>query len=744
MMEAGALVLLLLALLGSASTLSFYGDSLSFMSPKKNKDGTFTVNFTHRQNGRSSCQDQSSFTCDGDVCTSFSKSGVLQTDQDATGLGRWCQTEGHTTATISTNETSFTMRGSGCCWESNVNGQTKWTSVAELDLGTRSDSRAINSCPVTTTVSLIRVPQNCFSRIPLLAHDPDGDDVRCSFSSGFTVPSNFTLDKDACTLTRAGGVSAGVHVFELMLEDFPSKNITVSYADGSSEFHSVSGVKSSPLCTVKLQFTVEVLAPVPRCDVGHVQPVFLSKTPSHGDVLHATVGQPFTLYAQAQASHSSIHDFQVSGPQNMSKTFKDDTLGKAEVSVQWTPQSGDLYRFVPFCFTAETNETQSEMRCVVVMVTQSSITQGKANVECSPNKMTVTLYAASMPGIDEKFLQLSDPSCSLTSNGSQITGTMSFSACGTKVEDSGDYITFKNEINSFELPNEIITRRKKVKIGFSCQFPKTISISSYFNLDKSDYIFTESSFGSFGYTFEIFPDSNFTNKVEAKAYPVEVKLLDMIYMGIQAQTELPDVKIFVESCKATPDDNPENPLFYDLIKNGCLKDETIKVFSSTGPTFKFGVQAFKFTGNYDQVYITCSVIMCEGDSPFSRCAQGCLSSATRRRRRDVSKETAGHDITQGPWQFIGMTAPKEAMADNTVIIKSGKPPAVTPPPVSSDTKSSVDDWQIQKILNTNGSSIFFGCAFLLSVVLMAVAVNYFRRRRKEDDRHALIISGIDN
>ncbi|XP_034426032.1 CUB and zona pellucida-like domain-containing protein 1 [Hippoglossus hippoglossus] len=75
----------------------------------------------------------------------------------------------------------------------------------------------------------------------------------------------------------------------------------------------------------------------------------------------------------------------------------------------------------------------------------------------------------------------------------------------------------------------------------------------------------------------------------------------MIYMGIQAQSELPDVKIFVESCKATPDDNPENPLFYDLIKNGCLKDETIKVFSSTGPTFKFGVQAFKFTGNFDQV-----------------------------------------------------------------------------------------------------------------------------------------------
>ena len=38
-----------------------------------------------------------------------------------------------------------------------------------------------------------------------------------------------------------------------------------------------------------------------------------------------------------------------------------------------------------------------------------------------------------------------------------------------------------------------------------------------------------------------------------------------------------------------------------FVFNRCLKDETLKVFSSTGPTFQFGVQAFKFTGNFDQV-----------------------------------------------------------------------------------------------------------------------------------------------
>lgn len=49
---------------------------------------------------------------------------------------------------------------------------------------------------------------------------------------------------------------------------------------------------------------VSVLAPIPSCEAGHVQPMFLSKTPSQGDVLYATVGKKFLLHAQAQAHHA--------------------------------------------------------------------------------------------------------------------------------------------------------------------------------------------------------------------------------------------------------------------------------------------------------------------------------------------------------------------------------------------------------------------------------------------------------
>lgn len=49
---------------------------------------------------------------------------------------------------------------------------------------------------------------------------------------------------------------------------------------------------------------VSVLPAIPKCEAGHVQPMFLSTTPSHGDVLYATVGQNFLLKAEAQAQHS--------------------------------------------------------------------------------------------------------------------------------------------------------------------------------------------------------------------------------------------------------------------------------------------------------------------------------------------------------------------------------------------------------------------------------------------------------
>lgn len=135
-------------------------------------------------------------------------------------------------------------------------------------------------------------------------------------------------------------------------------------------------------------------------------------------------------------------------------------------------------------------------------------------------------------------------------------------------QEDGEFLVFSNAITSFQPPNEVIVRRRSVNIDFSCRFPKVLSVSGGFDVRDSDYVFTQSNFGTFGYRFDIYDDGNFTSKVQRGAYPVSVKLLQTLYMGIQAQSELPNVRIFVESCKGTPDDNPDNPIYYDLIRDG--------------------------------------------------------------------------------------------------------------------------------------------------------------------------------
>ena len=59
---------------------------------------------------------------------------------------------------------------------------------------------------------------------------------------------------------------------------------------------------------------------------------------------------------------------------------------------------------------------------------------GKAVVKCSATQMTVSLEKISMDGIDKNWLNMNDPSCSMSSNATHIMATMSFNTCGTKLE----------------------------------------------------------------------------------------------------------------------------------------------------------------------------------------------------------------------------------------------------------------------------------------------------------------------
>ncbi|KAL2088582.1 hypothetical protein ACEWY4_015481 [Coilia grayii] len=641
---------------------AFLGNSLSFSVGKENPDGSLEVNFYYREHRNESCGSQhSNWQCQSGDCGALTQLEVL-TSEASSGVVDWCQAEGFMTRNVSSDST-FVLRDTGCCWRSNVHGASDWTADTLVNVGTRSDTHKPNRSPVSTAVPRLQIPQNCFLSVELLAHDPDGDSVRCKFSTkaGGNCASchshpNINLNEELCILRGNGSVPVGTHVFEMVLEDYPRKDITIMYTNGTSfikhSLNETAMTNSSPISQIPLQFTLEVLSSAENCVNGVTRPQFLTPTPSHGEVHVTAVGHKHQLKLRAQSTESRILDFQISGPWNMSKSLQREDHGIAVAIVEWMPQQSDLHRSVPLCFTADTQTSQSEMRCVVLMVKQSLPLAGIGEVSCQENVINVVMSKASIPGIDHKWLRMIDPSCSLTSNDTHVMATLSINTCGTVMEEEGDFLIFKNVITSFNTPGSVITRRAKVTIDFSCQYPKVVNVHGHYLNTKSDYIFTEASFGSFGYTFEIFTDNTFSTAVAPETYPVEYELMEMIYMGIKAHSSLANTKLFVESCRATPSANPKSPVHYDIISNGCLADDTVKVYPGGSTTFKFEIQAFKFTGQFDEVFISCSVILCEASNPNSRCAQGCVKNASRRRKREGNLETASHFLTQGPFRVL--------------------------------------------------------------------------------------------
>ncbi|MBN3305336.1 CUZD1 protein, partial [Amia calva] len=217
-----------------------------------------------------------------------------------------------------------------------------------------------------------RISQNCVTTLWLLAHDPDGDQVRCRFGQAANVDCELCYQHPNVTLNE---VSVGLHVFELVIEDFPMQTISLSYEDGTSSVRLPlardtmnSTINSTTaLSRLPLHFAVEVDSPVSTCVPGIVRPQFLPPTPAHGDVYHAVVAHEFQFLVRAQAAQATIHDFQVSGPLNITKSGQSNsTNGIHQVLISWTPEESECSNHVSICFAAETFQTCNKDNTIVV------------------------------------------------------------------------------------------------------------------------------------------------------------------------------------------------------------------------------------------------------------------------------------------------------------------------------------------------------------------------------------------
>ncbi|XP_036400678.1 CUB and zona pellucida-like domain-containing protein 1 [Megalops cyprinoides] len=292
-----------------------------------------------------------------------------------------------------------------------------------------------------------------------------------------------------------------------------------------------------------------------------------------------------------------------------------------------------------------------------VLLQSASQGRGDTNVVCTESTMTVEVRK-SVIGLYEDHLRLNDPACTLISNSTHVVATMSLNSCGTELEEDEDHLIFKNEITTFDKPNQVITREHGVEIGFSCVYPKKGTVSLEFRAHRIPYVFTERGFGKFTYQFEFFHSNLFNRMVDPSTYPVEVALKEMIYMEIISSSSLPNTLMFVESCRATPIDDPSYHVFYRIIENGCVVDDTVQVYPGNSSEYRFGMEAFAFIGMHQEVFISCSVILCQAGGVSTRCSQGCTNASAghHHHRRSAGVQTSRHYISRGPLRLTRSSA----------------------------------------------------------------------------------------
>ncbi|XP_027895018.1 uncharacterized protein LOC114157948 isoform X6 [Xiphophorus couchianus] len=352
-------VLLVMMMMVRWTDAGYTGTVLSHTS--KDVQGN-SVTALHRfKFGYSSCGEAESWICSG--CSK-------KIDERS---GQWCLRE-HTWWGSRSFYNTYYGWNTGT-WINNRNGVSSGVAVIFVEERKRSDINKPNSSPQTGILPVMRVPSNCQININLLTFDPDGDHVQCRHGSNpsnyecytCTPPSVLSLSSP-CSLSFSPTNSSdeGSYAVQLMMEDFPSQTITLTYYNGST----VSISNSSSMSRIPVQFVFKVDPAAPSCTAGEYLPRFLPPTPEHGAQFFINVNETIEINITAEATQSVITELLFSGPFNMTKS----SSGSGNFTLRWTPSVSqhDDNESHPICFVVQANASssiyQSELRCVIVTV----------------------------------------------------------------------------------------------------------------------------------------------------------------------------------------------------------------------------------------------------------------------------------------------------------------------------------------------------------------------------------------
>nr|XP_058154211.1 CUB and zona pellucida-like domain-containing protein 1 [Dasypus novemcinctus] len=264
------------------------------------------------------------------------------------------------------------------------------------------------------------------------------------------------------------------------------------------------------------------------------------------------------------------------------------------------------------------------------------------SLTCSSDKMRVIISKSYLESFkyNENNLQLNDPTCRpIVSN--VVEFSIPLDGCGTIKKAEGHSITYTNVITLTASPtSEVITRQKHLQIIVKCEMEHNSTVELMY-ITEDDIIQNQNALGKYNTSMALFESNLFEKPIHEAPYYVDLN--QTLFVQVSLHTSDPNLVVFLETCRASATSDFASPI-YDLIRSGCTKDETCKVYPLAGHYGRFQFNAFKFLRSLGSVYLQCKVLICDSSDHQSRCNQGCVS----RRKRDISSYKWKADSVIGP------------------------------------------------------------------------------------------------
>ncbi|TFK07859.1 Deleted in malignant brain tumors 1 protein [Platysternon megacephalum] len=217
-----------------------------------------------------------------------------------------------------------------------------------------------------------------------------------------------------------------------------------------------------------------------------------------------------------------------------------------------------------------------------------------------------------------------------------------YDGCGTKSEVNNGTVDYSNTVRASTSDN-FISRAKSPQLHFTCRMNQSMTVDIMHIFSESNSLETdETQYGRFNVKLSFYESPSFSSPVNT--FPYFVDLNQDLYIQATLYSPDPNLMLFIDTCVTSPDSHDFTTVKYDLIKRGCVKDNTYTAYySSNKKIVQFQFKAFQFFNGYSTVYLQCKMVVCKVYDYSSRCYQGCV---TRNKRETTSDQE--NEILVGP------------------------------------------------------------------------------------------------